>query len=117
MLVINSFVVSKLQYCSTVWSNTSNSNIDKLRKVQNFAGRIILGLRNYEHISDRLRSLEWRPIREKLILNDATMMHECINKFVPDYLADMFRLRSQIHNRQTRSSGALDIPLCRLSTG
>ena len=25
--------------------------------------------------------------------------------------------RSQVHNRQTRSSGALDIPLCRLSTG
>ena len=45
----------------------------------------------------------------------------CINRVsvqrqIP-YLADMFRLRSQIHNRQTRSSGALDIPLCRLSTG
>ena len=26
-------------------------------------------------------------------------------------------LRSQVHNRQTRSSSALDIPLCRLSTG
>ena len=76
-----------------------------------------MGLSKYEHISDRLRSLEWLPIREKLILNDATMMHKCINKFVPEYLADMFRLRSQIHNRQTRSSGALDIPLCRLSTG
>ena len=38
-------------------------------------------------------------------------------KSVPDYLADMFRLRSQIHNRQTQSSGALDIPLFRLSTG
>ena len=117
LLVINSFVFSKLQYCSTVWSNTSNSNIDKLQKVQNFAGRIILGLRKYDHISDGLRSLKWLPIREKLILNDATMMHKCINKLVPDYLADMFRLRSQIHSRQTRSSGALDIPLCRLSTG
>ena len=42
LLVINSFVFSKLQYCSTVWSNTSNSNIDKLQKVQNFAGRIII---------------------------------------------------------------------------
>ena len=41
LLEINSFVFSKLQYCSTVWSNTSNSNIDKLQKVQNFAGRII----------------------------------------------------------------------------
>ena len=44
------------------------------------------------------------------------MMQKCI-KLVPDYLADMFKLRSQVHNRQTRSSGALDIPLCRLSTG
>ena len=32
LLVINSFVFSKLQYCSTVWSNTSSSNIDKLQK-------------------------------------------------------------------------------------
>ena len=45
------------------------------------------------------------------------MMHKCINERVPDYLADMFKLRSQVRNKQTRSSGALDIPLCRLSTG
>ena len=75
-------------------------SIDKLQKVQNFAGRIILGLRKYDHISDGLRSLKWLPIREKLILNDATMMHKCINKLVPDYLADMFKSRSQVHNRQ-----------------
>ena len=56
LLVINSFVFSKLQYCSTVWSNTSSSNIDNLQKVQNFPGRIILGLRKYDHISDGLRS-------------------------------------------------------------
>ena len=61
--------------------------------------------------------MKWLPIREKLILNDATMMHKCINKLVPDYLADMFKSRSKVHSRQTRSSGALDIPLCRLSTG
>ena len=40
LLEINSFVFRKLQYCSTVWSNTSNSNIAKLQKVQNFAGQI-----------------------------------------------------------------------------
>ena len=117
LLVMNSFVFSKLLYCSTVWSNTSNSNIAKLQKVQNFAGRIILELRKYDHISDGLRSLNWLPIKERLILNDATMMHKCINKLAPDYLVDMFKLRSHVHNRQTRSSSALDIPLCRLSTG
>ena len=86
---MNSFVFSKLLYCSTVWSNTSNSNNAKLQKVQNFAGRIILGLRKYDDISDGLRSLNWLPIKERLILNDATMMHKCINKLVPDYLVDM----------------------------
>ena len=66
---------------STVWSNTSNSNMDKLQRVQNFAGRIILGLRKYDHISDGLQSLKWLPIRDKLILNDANMMHKLTDLF------------------------------------
>ena len=61
---MNAFVFSKLLYCSSVWSNTSNSNIDKLQKLQNFARRIVLGLRKYDHISEGLRPLNW------LILND-----------------------------------------------
>ena len=36
LLVTNSFVFSKLQYCSAVRSNTSNSNIDKLQKSPKF---------------------------------------------------------------------------------
>ena len=63
----------------------------------------------YAHILDGLRSLNWLPIKKRLILNDVTMVHKCINKFVPDYLADMFKLRSHVHNTQTRSSSALDI--------
>lgn len=105
MLVINSFVLVNFNIVQLF-----GVIIDKLQKVQNFAGRIILGLRKYDHNSDWLRSLKWLPIREKLILNNATVMHKCINKLVPDYLADMFKLRSKVHNRQTRSSGALDIP-------
>ena len=61
---MNAFVFSKLLYCSSVWSNTSNSNIDKLQKLQNFARRIVLGLRKYDHISEGLRPLNW------LLLND-----------------------------------------------
>ena len=33
--VINALVFSKLLYCSTVWSNTSNKNISRLQSVQN----------------------------------------------------------------------------------
>ncbi|CAB4038118.1 Hypothetical predicted protein, partial [Paramuricea clavata] len=40
-LVIETLVINKLLYCSTVWSNTSSNNINKLQSVQNFACRVI----------------------------------------------------------------------------
>ena len=36
-LVIEALVISKLLYCSSVWSNTSSVNLKKLQAVQNFA--------------------------------------------------------------------------------
>ena len=59
LLLINAFVFSKLFYCSTVWSNTSKSNVRKLQRVQNFAARIILGYRKFDHISQGIKSLKW----------------------------------------------------------
>ena len=38
--IICAVVMGKLYYCSTVWSNTSSTNIKKLQTVQNFACRI-----------------------------------------------------------------------------
>jgi len=70
LLLMNTFIFRKLLCCSTVWSSTSKHNIDKLQKVQNFAGRIVIGLKKYDHISDGLRSLNWLPIKHRLKLNE-----------------------------------------------
>ena len=74
ILLMNCFICSKLLYCSTVWSNTSRSNIKKLQLVQNFAARIVLGLRKFDHISQGIRSLNWLPVCDRLYLNDAIMI-------------------------------------------
>ena len=47
--IINALVFSKLYYCSSVWSNTTISNVNKLQKVQNFAARIVSNTRKYDH--------------------------------------------------------------------
>ena len=91
--MINAFVFRKLVYCSTVWGNTSKSNIEKLQLVQNFAGKIILGLKKFDHISQGLKSLGWLSIEEKLRLNTAAMMHKCLHHRVPIYLKDKFVYR------------------------
>ena len=45
LTVINALVFSKLYYCSNVWANTTEKNIQKLQAVQNFACRIVSGAR------------------------------------------------------------------------
>ena len=73
--LINAFVFTKLFYCSTVWSNTSKQNLNKIQSVQNFACRIILGLRRkYDHITGGLKSLKWLSVKDKLLLNTCTVV-------------------------------------------
>ena len=118
LLIINSFVFSRLFCCSSVWSNTSGNNIHKLQLVQNFAARIILGgLRKYDHISDGLRSLRWLNVKQRLMVNDAVLMHKCLNGLSPSYLSDKFCIRSTIHDRQTRYRDTLNISSCRIAAG
>ena len=117
LLVINSFVFSRLFYCPSVWSNTSATNIHKLQLVQNFAARIILGLRKYDHISPGLRSLRWLNVKQRLMVNDEVMMHKCLKGLSPSYLSDKFSTRATIHERQTRNRDSLNIPPSRINAG
>ena len=117
LLLIHSFVFNKLLYCSSVWSNTSKKNIKKLQLLQNFAARIVLGLRKYDHISDGLKTLGWLDINQKLRFNDCVMMYKCLNKSAPAYLSQRFKKRSQIHSRTTRNCNDLELSKCRLATG
>ena len=115
---MTSFVFSKLYYCSTDWSNTSKHNINKLQlPVENFAARVVLGLKKFDHISQAIKSLNWLPVNDRIYLNDAVMMYKCINKLVPDYQFEKFTMRSQIHTRNSRQLDQLNIPRCRLTTG
>jgi hypothetical protein len=55
--VIDTLVMSKINYCSTVWSNTSDINIKKIQLIQNCAARLITGAPKYDHISPTLNAM------------------------------------------------------------
>ena len=105
VFLMNAFIFSRLYYCSTVWSNTTKENIKKLQLIQNFACRIVLGLKKYDHITEGLKSLNWLNVNDRLLVNDLLMVHKCIHDLVPSYLTGKFIQRSKIHSRNTRGSG------------
>ena len=116
-LIVPALVMNKMFYCSTVWSNTSSTNIKKLQLVQNFACRMITNTGKFDHISPGLRELNWLPVKEQLLLREAIMMYKCVNELAPHYLSDLFTKRSDIHQRDTRSHDLLQIPLYKTSAG
>jgi len=85
--------------------------------LQNFAARIVLGLRKYDHISQGIKSLNWLRVSAGLYTNDAVMTFKCIHNLVPDYLIDTFIFQSQITTLETLESNDLNIPRCLLATG
>ena len=117
LLLINSFVFSKRFYCSSVWGNTSKRNLHKLQLVQNFAARVVLGLKKFDHISQGRRSLKWLDVTEKVLFNDLVLVFKCVNGLAPDYLGKYFIKRSAVHNKNTRGCNNFVVPRCRLSMG
>ena len=119
VLIINALIFSRLFYCFTfiVFGYTSSTNISKLQLIQNFACKIILGIKKFAHISAARQSLGWRGVRQKLLLITVTMVYKCRTKQVPPYLCTLFHDRFSVSGRNTRDMSQLNLPKCRLSTG
>ena len=115
--VIKSLVFSKLYFCSTVWANTSKTNVRKLQKIQNFAARILTGTRKYDHITPVLNDLGWLSVPATLALYDAILTFKCLKGLAPKYLSSRFNTRASVHGRNTRNRNKLDIPAFNTAAG
>ena len=71
--IISALVLSKLSYCSTIWSNTTAANIEKFQALQNFACRISTKTKELENITPELREIKWLPVNEHRPYRDTVM--------------------------------------------
>ena len=96
--MITSLVINKLLYGSTVWSNTTSSNVKKLQAIRNFACKIITRAKKYDHVSPLLKQLEWLSIDKLFYFREAVMTYKCVNNLAPIYLCKKLIKRSKILN-------------------
>ena len=50
--------------------------------VQNFAARVVLGLKKYDHISEGRTSLKWLNLSE-ILFKDLVLVFKCLNGLAP----------------------------------
>ena len=92
-----------MTYCSTIWNDGSNSNLNNLSKLQRRAARVITG-QSYEVRSTQiLESLNWIPIEDMLKNRETTMTFKALTNRLPDYVQNFFK-KSENCNYSLRSN-------------
>ena len=61
-ILVNSLVLSQLDYCNALYSGLPNSLLSRLQKVQNTAARLTLRVKRSAHITPVLMELHWLPV-------------------------------------------------------
>ena len=97
VLFYNAYIKPHLDYCSLIWSNTSNININKISRLQRRACKLILGI-EYNGLIDAFQRLEILSFDQSIFLSKAKMMYKIHNNIAPSYLNELFLMRDTTLN-------------------
>ncbi len=85
----NSYVLPYLDYCNTVWGNTTQYNIMRVLRLQKYAVR--LAFDNFESRSAALmEKINWLPFQYRINYNKLLLVFKALNGHAPGYISDMF---------------------------
>ena len=97
VLFYNAYIKPHLDYCSLLWSNTSNININKISRLQRRSCKLILGI-EFNGLIDAFQRLKMLSFDQSIFLSEAKMMHKIHNNIAPSYLNEMLLMRDTTLN-------------------
>ena len=113
--VVQALVLSYLDYCAVIWSNTSETNLNRLQVAQNKAARLVLQCPYRTRISTMYNDLVWLNVRKRLNYSLLCFVKTIITNKTPVIIYNNLSMFSNIHNHLTRQSseGRFLLPPCR----
>ena len=87
-----SIVGSKLDYCNCVLFGISQSNLDKLQRVQNVLAQVTVEAPWSVSPTELRRDLHWLPINQRVTYKLSVLTYKALHTGQPCYLADLIEL-------------------------
>ena len=101
--LVSAFVLSRIDYCSSLLFGSTHEVKSHLKRIQNYAARVILRLPMSSSITTHLKSLHWLPVKVRSTYKIACLCYHCHSSTAPLYVAGMLH-RKPLHTSNTRSS-------------
>ena len=103
--LVLSLVISKLDYCNSLFYNMSLENIHKLQLIQNHAARLVKKASKRSSAKLRLKDLHWLPVKDRIIYKIAVLVFNIINNNLsPSYLRELITVYTPQTQRSLCSS-------------
>jgi hypothetical protein len=94
--LINTLVLSRLDYCNAVLAGLPMSTIAPLQRVQNAAARSLCGLGPHDLMTPALYKLHWLPVEQRVTFKLCVFMHLIHTGRSPSYLSELVSSTSGI---------------------
>ena len=125
--IMQSYVMSRLDYCNALLYGAPKYQLDRLQKVQNYAARVIARVPKYCRITKKhinitptLAALHWLPIKQRVQYKIALYVYKGLHGLAPSYISDMLVLYSSTGTSRQRKAQqtvhSLVVPRARLDT-
>ena len=100
--LVQSLVISRLDYGNSLYYGISKANMNKLQHVQNAAARLVARKSRRDHITPTLYMLHWLPVEYRVIFKLLVLVYRAVNGQAPEYLCQL--LHSYTPTRALRSA-------------
>ena len=110
--IVNSLVISCLDYCNSMFYGVSQHLMHQLQLIQNACAKAITGKYKYDHMDNDLNKLHWLSVRKRVVFKICLLSYKAVNGLAPKYLNDMFNyahyghtIRLIVPHRATKGYG------------
>ena len=92
--LLTALILSKLDYCNSLYYGINCSLLKKLQVVQNSAARLVFNRRKFDHSSGLLFQLHWLPIKNRIEYKIDLLIHKTLYHASPEDIQNMVSLHS-----------------------
>ena len=112
--IVTALVLSSLDYCNGLLSGITALKVQRLQRVQNWAARMISGIKLKDHITPILQDLHWLPVNLRISYKLMLYIYKSINGHSPSYLTQMLEMKERpVRLRQFDDQLQLIVPRTR----
>ena len=114
--IVHATIISRIDYCNSLYINLPDSYIDPLEKVLREAARLVTLTARRSSITSVMCSLHWLPVKFRIKCKVLLLVFKALHGLAPPYIREMITPYTPSRRLRSTEKGLLVEPRFRLTT-